>query len=134
MIFANSSGAATAAAGFRSSRDISGIPERLIRSKDGIISNEVHGLEGDWAAYCGLRDGCFGEKWAGFAIIDHRDNPVHPVPFHASADAICYIGTAPTRFREFTIRRNAAATFRNRFVCFDGETDPALLQTLYNTF
>ena len=120
--------------GFRASRDLAGIPERLILSRDGVISNDVHGREGDWAAYCGLRDGCFGEKWAGFAVIDHRRNPIHPVPFHASTNAICYIGTAPARFREFTIKQNAVATFRNRFVFFDGETDTSLIQDLYNTF
>jgi hypothetical protein len=120
--------------GFRSSRDICGFPDRLIVSTNGAVSHEVHGTRGDWAAYCGLRDGAFSRTWAGFALIDHRDNPVHPVPFHASAETICYVGTAPVRYESFTIPRGTPRMFRNRFVCFDGETDEALIQRLFEEF
>jgi hypothetical protein len=120
--------------GFRSSRDISGFTDRLIVSTNRVISREVHGTRGDWAAYCGLRDGSFRKAWAGFALIDHADNPIHPVPFHASAETICYVGTAPARYESFTVARGAPLTFRNRFVCFDGETDTALIQNLYERF
>lgn len=120
--------------GFRASRDLCGLPDRLIVSSGGVISREVHGARGDWAAYSGLRDGSFGATWAGFALIDHRDNPVHPVPFHASADTICYVGTAPARYESFTIQKDTTRVFRNRFVCFDGETDTALIQRLFEEF
>ncbi|HVP18761.1 MAG TPA: PmoA family protein [Spirochaetia bacterium] len=120
--------------GFRASRDIASFPDRLIISSGGKVSHEVHGMRGDWAAYCGLRDGSLGSTWAGFALIDARNNPVHPVPFHASAEGICYIGTAPARYGSFTIAAGSPRVFRNRFVCFDGETDPALMQKLFEEF
>jgi hypothetical protein len=120
--------------GFRAARDICGFPDRLIVSSGGKVSHEVHGTRGDWAAYCGLRDGSLGSTWAGFALIDHRQNPVHPVPFHASAETICYVGTAPARYESFTIPAGSPRVFRNRFVCFDGETDPALIQKLFEEF
>ena len=120
--------------GFRASRDLCGFSDRLIVSSEGTISHEVHGARGDWAAYCGLRDGSFERSWAGFALIDHRNNPVHPVPFHASTEGICYVGTAPTRYGSLTISRNSPCVFKNRFVCFDGETDPTLIQRLFEEF
>jgi len=67
-------------------------------------------------------------------MIDHRDNPVHPVPFHASAETICYVGTAPVRYQSYAIHPDRPCVFRNRFVCFDGETDTDLIQKLFEDF
>lgn len=120
--------------GFRASRDLCGFSDRLIVSLNGNISHEVHGARGDWAAYCGLLDGAVERSWAGFALINHRNNPVHPVPFHASAEGICYIGTAPSRYESLTIHRGSPCVLKNRFVCFDGETDQPLIQKLFEEF
>ncbi len=118
----------------RTTRDLAGHTDKLIKSNNGKVDTDVHGNAGDWSAYCGVRDGSVGKEWVGFALIDHTANPVHPVPFHASCEGIVSIGTAPVRFEPIVIKRGESKTFKNRVVVFDGETKTELIQKLFEDF
>jgi hypothetical protein len=120
--------------GFRAGRDMTGHRAGLRNAAGAVGDEAVHGQKADWCAYCGPLDGTLTREWAGFAVLGHPSNPVHPVPFHASSEGIAYVGTAPTRYAPLRIPRRRPLTFRHRVVVHDGRTDEALIQRLYEAF
>lgn len=120
--------------GLRSSRDMANHAEGLRNSTGAVGDEKVHGARANWCAYCGPLDGTLTREWAGFAVMGHPSNPVHPIPFHASSQGIGYVGTAPARYEPLKLTKRRPVTFRHRVVVHDGQTDVRLIRRLYREY
>lgn len=119
--------------GLRSGRDMTSNAEGLCNSTGAVGDEKVHGAIANWCAYWGPLDGTLTREWAGFAVMGHPSNPVHPIPFHASSQ-IGYVGTAPTRYEPLKMTKRRSLTFRHRVIIHDGKTDVKLIRRLYREF
>lgn len=93
---------------------------------DRILANETRTR---WCAITGQVDGGI----AGFAVLDHPENPGSPQPvrIHPSMPYFCY-GPSPLGPRAITPDQPYRASYR--IVVYDGEPDADLLDRLWNDF
>lgn len=93
---------------------------------DRVLANETRTR---WCAITGQVDGVS----AGFAVLDHPDNPRSPqvVRIHPDMPYFCY-GPVPLGPMVITPDQPYRASYR--IVVFDGDPDPELLDRLWNDF
>lgn len=74
------------------------------------------------------RDG----SWAGIAIMDHPDNPEHPVPWRVDHQ----LGIAPSRCiaGAWTLAQNAQVEFRHRVFVYTGRPETDQIEQIWNDF
>ena len=71
--------------------------------------------------------------FAGIAILDHPENFRSPQPMrvHPTEPFFCY---APSQLGDWEIGEESDYPSRYRFVTFEGEPDPGLLDRLWNDY
>ncbi|MBK7930951.1 MAG: PmoA family protein [Bryobacterales bacterium] len=70
--------------------------------------------------------------WAHVAMLDHRDNPDHPVPWRVDGN----LGIVPSRSRlgDWTIAQGETARARYRLVVYTGELNRVLIERHWNAW
>ena len=96
---------------------------------DGTRHPSVAGAPSRWLDITGR----FGDAVAGVAVLDHPDNPRHPVPWYASTRAgpgygdgwANFVNAAILFHRPLTLDAGERLSFRYRLVVHDGAAGPA---------
>jgi hypothetical protein len=104
---------------------------------DGVARQQVHGLPSRWCNLAGEVDG----RQAGIAMLDHPDNPRHPVPWYASTRAETYgegwanfVNAAFLWDGPMTFAAGAALRFRYQVLVHDGTWDRDAVEAAHRAF
>jgi hypothetical protein len=115
--------------GFRGSGDWDGEENTVFLTSEGKTRIDGHATRARW---CHI-GGRVGGQMAGVSILDHPSNFQAPQPMriHPSEPFFNY---APSQAGDFAIRPGETYTARYRFVVYDGEPDPGLLNRLWKDY
>lgn len=115
--------------GFRGHRQWNGAENAEFLTAEGMERSNGHGTRARWCHIGGSVDG----RVAGLAVLDHPDNFRSPQPMriHPSEPFFNY---APSQLGDWSIQTSTPYTVRYRFLTYDGEPDPALIDRLWNDF
>ena len=109
-----------------------------LRLPDGTVHDRLLGTPADWLDLCGTVDG----RTAGVLLLDHPENPRHPVPWYASTRAATYGDEGWSNFVNAAFLWDEALPwpahvplpFRFRVVVHDGAWDVARCATEWHRF
>lgn len=115
--------------GFRGHRQWDGEEHAFFLTSEGKDRSNGHATRARWCHIGGLVDG----RLAGLAVLDHPQNfrSPQPVRIHPTEPFFNY---APSQRGDWTIGPADAYTARYRFITYDGEPDPEILDRLWNDF
>lgn len=115
--------------GFRGHRQWNGEENAEFLTSEGMTRSNGHGTRARWCHIGGTVDG----RVAGIAVLDHPNNFRSPQPMriHPTEPFFNY---APSQLGDWSIEPAAPYTARYRFLTYDGEPDPALIERLWNDF
>lgn len=69
------------------------------------------------------------DDWGNIAILDHKDNPEHPVPWRV--DGQLGVGPARSRVGEWKLPKGETVRFRYRFLVQTGKADPEKIEAAW---
>ncbi len=105
-----------------------------------VLTSEGHqthesaeGQRARWVAIAmPLPDRHGADPWAGMAIMDHPDNPQHPVPWRVD----CQLGISPSRCIAgvWTLAAGATSISRHRVFIHPGPTDASAVEASWSHF
>jgi hypothetical protein len=72
------------------------------------------------------------DDWGHIAILDHKDNPGHPIPWRV--DGQLGVGPARSRLAAWKIATGETARARYRLIVYTGKTNGARVEALWKEF
>jgi hypothetical protein len=69
------------------------------------------------------------DDWGHIAILDHKDNPMHPPPWRV--DGQLGVGPARSRLGEWKLPKGETVKFRYRFLVQTGKVDPEKIEAAW---
>jgi hypothetical protein len=99
-------------------------------SSEGLANGVAEGRRARWVAVSMPIDG--RADWAGIALMDHRNNPEHPVPWRVDGS----LGVGPGRCiaGAWKLKRGETARYKHRAFVYTGVADPARIETSFKEF
>lgn len=115
--------------GFRGHQQWNGAENAFFLTSEGKDRSNGHATRARWCHIGGYVDG----QLAGIAVLDHPDNFRAPQPMriHPSEPFFNY---APSQAGDWSIEPGDTYMARYRFVVYDGEPDPAMIDRLWNDY
>jgi hypothetical protein len=104
-----------------------------VLNSEGRRDAEAHTQRARWGDFSAVYEP--GDRSAGFAMIDHPDNPRHPTCWWVGTDPACaYLGTAFVCKEPFTIKKGETLRLRYRFWIHTGSKDVRSLEREWGSF
>ncbi len=115
--------------GFRGHREWAGENGADFLTSEGKTRQNGHATRARWVHIGGVIDGENG----GIAILSHPENYEAPQPIRIHPTEP-FFNFAPTQAGSFTITFDHPVTWKYRFVTYDGDPDPSLLEALWDDY
>ncbi len=115
--------------GLRGARAWYGADNAMFLTSEGRTRADGHATRARWCHMGGTVDG----EQIGIAVLGHPDNYEAPQPMRIHPDEP-FFNYAPTQAGGFAISPGQTFDMRYRFVVYDGEADPALLDALWQDY
>jgi len=101
------------------------------QNDEGLSAQEAEGARARWVSVSmplAERDG----EWDGIALMDHPDNPGHPVPWRVDNE----LGISPSycRLGAWSIPQGESRSFKHRALVYTGRSTPAFIEHHWNSF
>ena len=115
--------------GFRGHRQWDGPDGAVFLTSEGRTRADGHATRARWCHIGGRVDG----TWAGIAIFDHPQNYRAPQPMRIHPDEP-FFNFAPSQAGDWAIEPGRRYETRYRYVVYDGEPDPEMIERLWNDY
>jgi hypothetical protein len=112
--------------GFRGPEDWEGEENAFFLTSEGRTRQDGHGTRARWCHIGGMTGG----RLAGVAIFDHPSNFRHPQPLHIHPRRT-FFNYAAVKLGEMRIEPGMPYRMQYRYVVYDGEPDPQMLDRLW---
>lgn len=112
--------------GFRGHRDWNGADNAVFLTSEGLDRSNGHATRARWCHIGGLVDG----QMVGIAVLDHPQNFRSPQPMRIHPDEP-FFNYAPSQMGDWAIDPGQPYNVRYRFLTYDGEPDPDLIDRFW---
>ncbi len=115
--------------GFRGHRQWDGADNTVFLTSEGRTRADGHATTARWCHVGGRVDG----RWVGVAILGHPENFRAPQPMRIHPDEP-FFNFAPSQSGDWSIEPGTRYEARYRYVVYDGEPNPELIDRLWNDY
>jgi len=115
--------------GLRGARSWNGTENADFLTSEGLTRADGHATRARWSHVGGLVD----SQKVGIAVLGHPDNHEAPQPMRIHPDEP-FFNYAPTQAGSFMIRPGEVYQMQYRYVVYDGDPDPELLDALWQDY
>jgi hypothetical protein len=112
--------------GFRGHEDWEGEENAFFLTSEGRTRQDGHGTRARWCHIGGMT----GDHLAGVAIFDHPSNFRHPQPMHIHPRRT-FFNYSAVKLGEMRIKPGKPYHMQYRYIIYDGEPDPQVLDRLW---
>ncbi len=115
--------------GFRGHEDWNDVNNCFFLTSEGLGREEGHATRARWCHIGGYSEG----NLAGITVMDHPENFRFPQPMRVNPNHP-FFNYAPVQLGDMTIEAGTPYVTRHRYITYDGEPDPELIDRLWDDY